>query len=148
MKHVLLNKASAINKVAYVSHVPGHTNSKGESAPWVVKQHNTDKILESFKSESAAKEGLKNMESHKGSVKKRSFGYYNFSWQGNDALLCGPNGDTILLSGKSAREFQDELEHIEEVTPSSEALEQAVNEYISGYFSDQQEPTEEEVAHA
>jgi hypothetical protein len=91
---------------------------------------------------------MKHVLLNKASVKKTAFGYYNFEWQGNDALLCGPNGDTILLSGKSAREFQDELEHIEEVTPSSEALEQAVNEYISGYFSDQQEPTEEEVAHA
>jgi hypothetical protein len=52
-------------KVAYVSHVPGHTNSKGESAPWVIKQHNTDKILESFHSKGEAEEGLKNMESHK-----------------------------------------------------------------------------------
>src|SRR5271156_2308299 len=57
-------------KVAYVSHCPGHTNSKGEAAPWCIRQHNTNKILESFKSESAAKEGLKNMESHKGSVKE------------------------------------------------------------------------------
>jgi len=83
-----------------------------------------------------------------GSVKKKAFGYYNFEWQGNDALLVGPSGDTILLSGKSAREFQDELEHIEEVTPNSESLEQAVNEYIAGYFSDWQEPTEEEVVKA
>src|SRR5208283_1886850 len=61
-----LPKTSAV-KFAYVSHCPGHTNSKGEKAEWCIKQHNTDKILESFKSEGAAKEGLKNMESHKGS---------------------------------------------------------------------------------
>lgn len=61
-------KEASSKKIAYVAHVPGHHNSKGEAAPWVIKQHNTDKILESFKSESAAKEGLKNMESHKGSV--------------------------------------------------------------------------------
>src|SRR5208282_338123 len=62
-----LSISSSKHKIAYVAHVPGHTNSKGEAAPWVIKQHNTDKILESFKSEGAAKEGLKNMESHKGS---------------------------------------------------------------------------------
>lgn len=63
-----LSISSSKHKIAYVSHVPGHTNSKGEAAPWVIKQHDTDKILESFKSEGAAKEGLKNMESHKGSA--------------------------------------------------------------------------------
>lgn len=60
-------KKGTLNKVAYVAHVPGHKNSKGEAAPWVIKQHDTDKILESFKSEAAAKAGLRNMESHKGS---------------------------------------------------------------------------------
>src|SRR5208282_846715 len=59
-------------KLGYVSHCPGHRNSEGESAPWCIRQHNTDKILESFKSEEAAKEGLRNMESHKGSVTPRS----------------------------------------------------------------------------
>lgn len=59
------DKKSAAAKVAYVAHVPGHRNSKGEAAPWVIKQHNTDKILESFKSKSEAEAGLKNMESHK-----------------------------------------------------------------------------------
>jgi hypothetical protein len=58
-------KVGSVKKVAYVSHCPGHRNFKGELAEWCIKQHNTDKILESFKSEGAAKEGLKNMESHK-----------------------------------------------------------------------------------
>lgn len=288
MNHGLLNKVSALTKVAYVTHVTGHVNSKGEAAPWVIKQHNTGKILESFKSEAEAKAGLKNMESHKGSLSlqaqfltisevrqagisgleadlkiaaeiedktavgdditlpystfqglalaatdalktwrtrsskqaaisnrgwfeithnandfqcphcgvgltdeewnteygdklsgdyevvcpdcgkpfivdimvetryhsrlkrpktgsiKKAFGYYNFEWQGNDALLISPDQEkTILLSGKPAREFQTELEHIEEVTPNSEALEQAVNEYIASFFKDWQDPTEE-----
>ncbi len=58
---------TAATKVAYVSHCPGHTNSKGEAAPWCIRQHNTDKILESFKTKGEAESGLKNMESHKGS---------------------------------------------------------------------------------
>jgi hypothetical protein len=69
---------ASVKKTAYVAHVPGHRNSKGEAAPWVIKQHNTDKILESFKSESAAKEGLKNMESHKGSDEKNAAIYENW----------------------------------------------------------------------
>jgi len=65
-KGVTINiNVTAKNKVAYVSKCPGHRNSKGELAEWCIKQHDTDKILESFKSEGAAKEGLKNMESHK-----------------------------------------------------------------------------------
>jgi hypothetical protein len=54
-------------KIAYVSHCPGHRNSKGESAEWCIKDHKDDHIINSFKSEEAAKNGLKNMESHKGS---------------------------------------------------------------------------------
>jgi len=61
---IVINIASKA-KVAYVEHCKGHRNSKGELAEWCIKQHNTHKILESFKSEGAAKEGLKNMESHK-----------------------------------------------------------------------------------
>src|SRR5208282_4942052 len=73
-------------KVAYVAHVPGHRNSKGEAAPWVIKQHNTDKILESFKSEGAAKEGLKNMESHKhGCVDKTAVDYNGKYLEKDDA---------------------------------------------------------------
>jgi hypothetical protein len=62
-------KAGSLIKLAYVAHCPGHRNSDGELAEWCVKQHNTDKILTSYKSEAAAKEGLKNMESHKGSLR-------------------------------------------------------------------------------
>ncbi len=61
--------AASLTKTAYVSHCPGHRNSEGELAEWCVKKHNTDKILTSYKSEEAAKEGLKNMEIHKGSQK-------------------------------------------------------------------------------
>ena len=60
-----LEKVAAM-KVAYVSHCPGHRNSEGDLAEWCVRQHNTDKILTSYTSEEKAKEGLKNMESHKG----------------------------------------------------------------------------------
>ena len=61
-------KNTASTKIAYVSHCKEHRNSKGELAEWCVKQHNTGKILTSYKTEEAAKEGLKNMEIHKGSI--------------------------------------------------------------------------------
>jgi hypothetical protein len=57
-------KAGAM-KVAYVGKCPGHKNSEGELAEWCVFKHDTGKILTSYGSEEAAKEGLRNMESHK-----------------------------------------------------------------------------------
>lgn len=54
-----------ISKLAYVQHVPGHKNSKGEAASWVVKSHETGQILSSHKSEAEARAHLKQMEQHK-----------------------------------------------------------------------------------
>lgn len=45
----------------YVCHIKGHRNSKGELAEWVIKSHETDKILSSHKSEQKAKEHLQQM---------------------------------------------------------------------------------------
>ena len=47
--------------VSYIQHIPGHKNSKGESAPWVIKDHKIHEILRSYKTEQEAKDGLKNM---------------------------------------------------------------------------------------
>ena len=59
-----------IIKIAYVAHVPGHQDSKGKSAPWVVKDHKDDHIISSYGTEAEAREGLKNMHAHSGSQKK------------------------------------------------------------------------------
>jgi hypothetical protein len=53
-------------KESYVVNVPGHKNSDGESAPWVIKSHETGKILSSHKTESEAKSHLQDMHAHKG----------------------------------------------------------------------------------
>jgi len=45
----------------FIVHMPGHKNSKGEAAPWVIKSHKTKKILSSHKSRSAAKAHLQQM---------------------------------------------------------------------------------------
>ena len=45
----------------YVCHMKGHRNSKGELAEWVIKSHETGKILSSHKSEQKAKEHLQHM---------------------------------------------------------------------------------------
>ena len=49
----------------YVVKVPGHKNSKGKDAPWVIKSHKTDKIISSHKSEKAAKKHLIDIRIHK-----------------------------------------------------------------------------------
>lgn len=54
-----------INKQAYVQHVPGHLNSKGEHASWVVRSHETGKILSSHKTKNEAQTHLQQMEMHK-----------------------------------------------------------------------------------
>lgn len=74
--------------------------------------------------------------------RKLGWAYYNFEWQGNDALLLGPEKQTILLSGKAARDFQNELERIEDEIPHDEALELAVNDLIKSYFQNWTEPEE------
>lgn len=58
---------TAMKKVAYVKHCPGHKNSKGESAEWCIYSHETGKIISSEKSEAAAKKQLQNMHAHSGS---------------------------------------------------------------------------------
>ena len=45
----------------YVKYIKGHKNSKGESAPWVIVSHETNKILSSHKSKEDAKEHLRQM---------------------------------------------------------------------------------------
>src|SRR5271154_3002039 len=59
---------AAIQKVAYVSHCPGHKNSKGEKAEWCVKSHETGKILSSHGTEASAKKHLQDMHAHSGAT--------------------------------------------------------------------------------
>lgn len=63
-KGVGLGGTASLTKLSYVAHVPGHKNSKGEAAPWVIKSHESGKILSSHKSESAAKSHLQDMHAH------------------------------------------------------------------------------------
>ncbi len=51
--------------VEYVTKVEGHKNSKGESAPWVIKDHDTGKIISSHKTKKAAESHLQDIHAHK-----------------------------------------------------------------------------------
>lgn len=59
--HVNLKAAGALQRVSYIVHMPGHKNSKGEDSPWVIKSHETGKIIGSYKSKAAAEHALKMM---------------------------------------------------------------------------------------
>lgn len=48
----------------YVTKIKGHKNSKGELAPWVIKSHETGKILSSHKTKKAAESHLQDMHAH------------------------------------------------------------------------------------
>lgn len=48
-----------------VVHMPGHKDSEGKDAPWVIQQEGTGKILGSFASEEEAKKQLKTIEAIK-----------------------------------------------------------------------------------
>lgn len=54
-----------MNKVSFIQHVPGHKNSKGEAAPYVIKSHETGEILSSHKTKGEAESHLKQMQMHK-----------------------------------------------------------------------------------
>lgn len=51
-----------MKKIAYIVYMKGHRNSKGELAPWVIKSHETGKIISSHKTKAEAKRHLKRMQ--------------------------------------------------------------------------------------
>jgi hypothetical protein len=52
-------KKSSFIIISYIQYVKNHKNSKGESAPWVIKEHNTGRILSSHKTREEAEKHLK-----------------------------------------------------------------------------------------
>ena len=48
-------------KVGYIRYVPEHLGSTGESAPWCVCNHDTDKILKAYQTREQAKSSLGDM---------------------------------------------------------------------------------------
>ena len=67
-EELLGNTSEAQPLYEYVCHLKGHHNSKGELAEWVIKSHETGKILSSHKSEKKAKEHLQQMHIFKESL--------------------------------------------------------------------------------
>jgi len=65
--------SSRINKVSTIQYSKGHKNSKGESAPWVIRTHRDGKILSSHKTKAEAVKHLKEIEGHKKGAIKLGF---------------------------------------------------------------------------
>lgn len=63
-KHLLEKLLQEDSLMEYVAHVPGHKNSKGEAAPWVIKSHETGKIISSHKTQAEAKSHLQDIHAH------------------------------------------------------------------------------------
>jgi len=61
------NKTASMNKISYIVHMEGHKNSKGEVAPYVIKSHETNKILSSHKTRGEAVKHLQQMHAHSSS---------------------------------------------------------------------------------
>lgn len=56
-----------MEKFSFVKHCPGHTNSKGEKAPWCILSEKDNKIISSHKTKEEAKNHLQDIEIHKNS---------------------------------------------------------------------------------
>jgi hypothetical protein len=53
---------SSLAKIAYIQHVPGHVGSDGTTREWTVKDHKTNKIIQSYKTKEEAEKALKRMQ--------------------------------------------------------------------------------------
>lgn len=73
-------KKSAIPKVSFVVHCPGHKDSKGETAEWCVKSHETGKILSSHKTKEEAKKHLQQMHIFSADYKSALFNRDTFNF--------------------------------------------------------------------
>lgn len=83
-----------VSKVSFVAHVPGHKNSKGEAAPWVIKDHKTGKILSSHKTQGEAKTHLQQMHAHSGSAKQAAVNFEPFVRGYIECALWSSNDDS------------------------------------------------------
>jgi hypothetical protein len=91
----------------FVAHVPGHKNSAGKSAPWVVKSHKTGKIISSHASKADAEEHLTQMHYY-GSKKENKIKELVGSTEFNpdfvkdlDPEITFDNLDELLIPGKT-----------------------------------------------
>src|SRR5574344_97990 len=83
--------------VEYIVYIKGHKNSKGESAPWVIRSHKDHHIISSHHSEEDAKEHLRQMHVFANIFEKV---YNRFNEGDCCSEVCG-SGATLAGSGDS-----------------------------------------------
>jgi hypothetical protein len=81
-----LQQTASLLRVSFIVHMPGHKNSKGENSPWVIKSHETGKIIGSYKSRPAAERALQMMHvfKHAGLLRRKALMALNPEEVGNN----------------------------------------------------------------
>lgn len=111
----------------YIQEIPGHKNSNGESAPWVIKDHETNEIIKSFTSKEDAENGLQQMHIHeifqmdRNDYREGKSPNYRepYSYRQNETetfddvgLSPGPNGSALeMIDGFSLESTYDERQN-------------------------------------
>jgi len=98
-----LNLFATLDVVSFVEHIPGHKNSKGEAAPWVIKSHETQSILSSHATEGEAKKHLQQMHMFK-SMKGASMNPGDLAILNTQVgeLLEGTEVEVVVIADDSA----------------------------------------------
>jgi len=120
----------------YVKKIPGHKNSKGESAPWTIVSHKTGKVLSSHKTKEEAEKHLQQMHYFKEDVnmsrakKVCEDGEYWYevevdpnSDEHNDGTYivdCKFCGDTYLFKGLPETLVFNRSKKIQDILPNLE----------------------------
>ncbi len=154
-------RTASFSKRSYVEHVKGHKNSQGELAEWVIKSHETGKILSSHKSEDAAKKHLQDMHAHSGSYKtpflrkgawndsgfakvSAAGGHYIWEANGDEAIIISPDHKIKHLPFEEAKPFWAKLFELEEQIEDPEQLQLAIDDYCATFFPAEETPESDE----
>lgn len=54
-------KEASLEVISYIKYTPGHTDSRGEPAPWTIRSHEDDHVISSHQTKEEAEAHLKNM---------------------------------------------------------------------------------------
>jgi hypothetical protein len=93
-------EASAKTSNKYIKKVPGHKDSEGKDAPWVITQKGTGKILSGHATEELAEEAFKAMERSKhGNFKGLNLASFEVEASGTDSTRVT---DSDVLEGDSS----------------------------------------------
>jgi len=99
------------DKISTLIHMPGHKNSKGEKAEWVIKSHTNGKILSSHKSKEEANKHLQEMHIFGGMNEVRFSGITNLKMLFNKVANYNDNFTVLKQFKKKLDTIYSELVH-------------------------------------